>query len=75
MTHYSPSVRYDGKYEIFLYPDDPAFKLAERLLKGHNFTALSAGKVFVGTEEDFAGFAAELAVNRNVSRSVSQYNA
>jgi len=58
--HYRPSRRLDGLYELYLYPDDPAYKLAERYLAKHNFTALSWGHVFTGRPEDYARFEAEL---------------
>jgi len=34
--------------------------LAERFLEKHNFTALSAGHIFVGRPEDYARFEAVL---------------
>ncbi len=60
LPQYRPSLRLDGLYEIYLYPDDPAFVLAEIYLKKRNFTALSAGKAFVGRPEDYAYFEAAL---------------
>lgn len=59
-SQYRASRRFDGRYEIYLYNDDPAFVLAERLLEKHNFTVLSAGHLFVGRPEDFARFEAAL---------------
>lgn len=59
--HYRPSLRLDGLYEIFLYPDDPFYWAALRHLTRHTFSALSAGHVFVGRPEDYARFEAALA--------------
>ena len=59
---YRPSLRMsDGLYEIFLYPDDPAWKAAERCLTKHAPYALSSGRSFVGRPEDYARFEAALA--------------
>jgi len=59
-NQYRASRRLDGLYEIYLYPDDPAYGLAEKFLDKRNFTALSAGHVFLGRPEDYARFESAL---------------
>ncbi len=59
---YRPSLRQeDGLYEIFLYPDDPAYQAAEQYLTKRTFSALSAGYSFIGRPEDYARFETALA--------------
>ena len=58
---YRPSLRQeDGLYEIFLYPDDPAYQAAEQHLTKRLFSALSAGYSFIGRPEDYARFEAAI---------------
>jgi hypothetical protein len=59
---YRPSLRLsDGLYEIFLYPDDPAWKAALEHLTKRAPYALSNGRAFIGRPEDYALFEAAIA--------------
>jgi len=54
---YRPSLRLsDGLYEIFLYPDDPAWDAANKHLQRRAPYALSNGRAFIGRPEDYARF-------------------
>ena len=60
LRRYRAVCRWDGRYEIYLYSDDPVYKLAELYLEKRNLSALSAGHIFVGRPEDYARLEAAL---------------
>ena len=68
IAHYRPSLRQDGFYEIFLYPDDPAYKVAEEHLERRSFAPLSAGFSFVGTAEEYFRFGLAMGILKGQDR-------